>query len=137
VNQPCRRLSAGSLPRVHDRNCGGRKDVFLFGSPAPEEGFQYYQGELVNGNLMAILITGDFTCSFAMADASPARKGDQGQGPDKIVKSAEEVMKAAAGDKKDGAALIFVTHCFTRNHSLANGKAKRPTGFEDEYKALT
>ena len=112
------------------------KDVQLFGSPSPIEPFAYFQGELLTNTLMAILITGDFTCSFAMADASPVKTGDQHQEPDKIVDSADKAMKSAVGDKKDSAALIFITSSFTRDHSLGNMRDKRPTGAADEDRAI-
>jgi hypothetical protein len=108
------------------------KDVCLFGSPTPGAPHaQYFQGELLTGNLTAILITGDFTCGFAMADASPAKKGDQRQDNDKIVESAEKALKTAMGDKKDNAVLVFLTNCYTRCHSAKGDCATR------EYKAIT
>ena len=85
---------------------------------------------------MAILITGDFNCSFAMADAAPVKVGDQHQEPDKIVESAGKAMKSAVGDKKDSAALIFITYSFTRDHSLGKMRDKRPTGAADEDLAI-
>jgi hypothetical protein len=94
---------------------------------------------LLTGALEAILITGDFDCRFGMADASPARKGDQTQDPDKIVTSAREAMKTALGDKKDDAALVLVTYCFTRTHSLErfSDKEKGRTARKEEYEAMT
>ena len=112
------------------------KDVQLFGSPSPFASFTYYQGELLNNNLVAILITGDFTCNFAMADASPVKVGNQYQEPDKIVESAAMAMKSAVGDKKESAALIFVAYSFTRDHSMGKMREKRPTGPADLDKAV-
>lgn len=111
------------------------KDVQLFGSPAPNVPFTYYQGELLNNTLVAILITGDFTCNFAMADAA-VTVGDQNQDPDRMVESAEKAMKSAVGDKKESAALIFVAYSVTRDHSMNKMFKERPTAKADLDKVV-
>jgi hypothetical protein len=92
---------------------------------------QYFQGDMLRETVVAILITGDFTCDFAMAEASPIPKDANAQDPDEVVKSASKAAATALGEKKDNVALMLVESCFTRGHSLQ--KAGKDT---NEVKAL-
>ena len=107
------------------------KDVQIFGTMTPfrepeEFFFQCFQGEVLQNNLVAILLTGEFTCSFAMGEATP-------ESPEKVIASAETAIVTAIGkEKKDDAILMLLDDSVGRIHYMEKTKQKA-----EEVKTLT
>lgn len=105
------------------------KEAPIFGSVttsaiASPEWCEFSQGEVLKNSVVAVLVTGDFACSFSMAEASPVDpKKRNEQDPDKVIESTQKAAKAALGDKKDDVAVTLVETSFTRFHSLLKIKS--------------
>jgi hypothetical protein len=91
------------------------KDAPLFGPGTPAEA-HFFQGSLRERALTAILVTGNFTCDFAMEE-SPLTN-------EMILESAGKAMASAIGEKKDNIAAILVASFEKRGHSLKEGKTE-------------
>jgi len=97
------------------------KDVQLFGPGTPGTS-HFFQGEVQENALTAVLLTGNFTCDFATALA-PMEEGGH-LDTDKILASAKEAMAVALGDKKDDVAAILAASYTTRGHSIKDRTKK-------------
>jgi hypothetical protein len=91
------------------------KDVPLFAPGTPAEG-HFYQGALQERALTAILLTGNFTCDFAMEESALTNEP--------ILESAGKAMASAIGEKKDNIAAILVASFEKRGHSMKEGKTE-------------
>lgn len=91
------------------------KEAPLFGPGSPADA-HFFQGDLQDKSLTAILLTGSFTCDFAMEES--ARENDP------ILESAAKAMATALGGKTDNVAAILVASCEKRGHSMKNGKTE-------------
>ena len=110
------------------------QDVQLFGGVTPrlpnwDKGpfnwrAQFFQGELLRETVLAILVTGNFTCTFGMAETSPEMTDTQD--PDLVVRSAKTATALALGEKTDDVVVMLVNSSYHRAHSLMKGK--KPKG---------
>jgi hypothetical protein len=91
------------------------KDAPLFGPGSPADA-HFFQGALQEKGLTAILVSGNFSCDFAMEES--VRENE------KILESAAKAMATAIGPRKDNVAAIFVASCEKRGHSMKDGKAE-------------
>ncbi len=69
----------------------------------------YYEGKVVGGNNVGLLLSGDFTCGFAM-------KKDMT--PEGLIASAGDSCKQAIGDGGDKLALMLVFDCGGRRGAM-------------------
>ena len=89
------------------------KDAPLFGPGTPAEA-HFHQGSLQERALTAILLTGNFTCDFAMEESALTSEP--------ILESAGKAMASAIGEKKDNIAAILVASSEKRGHSMEKSK---------------
>ncbi|MBI5723271.1 MAG: hypothetical protein HZA50_04885 [Planctomycetes bacterium] len=99
------------------------KDVPLFGPGSPGVS-HFYQGDVQEKGLTAVLLTGNFTCDFIMTEAPPGEKAGS-QDPVKIVESSEKGIATVIGDKKDNIAAILAASFTTRGHTIEHEKGKK------------
>lgn len=120
------------------------EDAAVFGSitpgnprtAAPETvkhtyNYQYFRGEIVDGGVVAVLLSGPFRVGTALAAVpAEARQGDPNrQEADLVLRSAEAAMRSALAAGGEGQALLAMADtCYTRGHSLIHAKRGREEG---------
>ena len=96
--------------------CGVLGQKFPISGGAAVGGLTYYQGKVHKKSNLGLLISGDFTCSFAIKKAKTTKPMD-------VVNAAGEAFAKAVAGKKDKLQMVFAFDCGGRRGQM---KDKRP-----------
>ena len=96
--------------------CGVLGQKFPISGGAAKGGLTYYQGKVHKKSNLGLLISGEFTCSFAIKKAKTTKPMD-------VVNAAGEAFAKAVSGKKDKLQMVFAFDCGGRRGQM---KDKRP-----------
>ena len=99
-----------------DGVCGVLGEKFPISGGAATGGLAYYEGKIQKKSNLGLLLSGDFTCSFAIKKAKTTEPMD-------VVNAAGEAFRKAVGDKKDKLKMVFAFDCGGRRGQM---KDQRP-----------
>lgn len=102
--------------KLVDGVCGVLGQKFPISGGAAAGGLSYYQGKVHKKSNLGLLISGDFTCSFAIKKAKTTKPMD-------VVDAAGEAFKKAVTGQKGKLQMVFAFDCGGRRGQM---KDKRP-----------
>lgn len=106
--------------KLIDGVCGVLGKTFPISGGAAKGGLTYYQGKVHKKSNLGLLISGDFTCGFAIKKAKTTKPMD-------VVNAAGEAFSKAVAGKKDKLQMVFAFDCGGRRGQM---KDKRPLEVE-------
>lgn len=102
--------------KLVDGVCGVLGEKFPISGGAAKDGLTYSKGKVYTKSNLGLLISGDFTCRFAIKKAKTTKPMD-------VVNAAGDAFRKAIGDRKDKLQMVFAFDCGGRRGQM---KDKRP-----------